>query len=244
MPASPWLIALPSARLRRGPVRAVVDGTALAIFRDGALVRALPDRCPHRGVPLSMGSCRGGRLTCRYHGWTFDGEGRLVHVPAEEHPVAPKPLLAPWAAIERDGYVWVAAEATGSPPALGLRPARQWTSRFEVSQAEALMDLAMGLGLPDEGPGAVTRPDGARLVLEGCRLAWHDAQGLKLVGVLVSETATSCRLEVAERGRGFGRAQWLGEAPSPFAPASLSDDPALRSRYAAWREGAEGVPRG
>ena len=40
-------------------------------------VHALPDRCPHRGVPLSLGKEEfPGTVTCPYHGWTYRLDGR------------------------------------------------------------------------------------------------------------------------------------------------------------------------
>jgi phenylpropionate dioxygenase-like ring-hydroxylating dioxygenase large terminal subunit len=59
----------------------------LAIFRDenGNAV-ALQDRCIHRNYQLSRGQVRGGKLQCGYHGWIFDNQGKLIHIPSEgEH---------------------------------------------------------------------------------------------------------------------------------------------------------------
>ena len=48
----------------------------------------LADVCPHRGAPMHMGWVEsvGGRdcIVCPYHGWAFDTEGTLRHVPAVE----------------------------------------------------------------------------------------------------------------------------------------------------------------
>lgn len=49
-----------------------VAGLRIALFRQGARVYALRDRCPHAGAPLSIGRLRGQELTCAWHGWTFD----------------------------------------------------------------------------------------------------------------------------------------------------------------------------
>lgn len=59
-------------------------GSSIALFRgaDG-VVRALENRCAHRHVRLSIGQVTGCTLTCAYHGWTYDAEGRLVEVPHE-----------------------------------------------------------------------------------------------------------------------------------------------------------------
>ena len=40
------------------------------------------DVCIHRGAALSLGSVQDGRLTCAYHGWQYDYEGRCVRIPA------------------------------------------------------------------------------------------------------------------------------------------------------------------
>jgi hypothetical protein len=72
----------------RVPAGRVVEikfwGQSIALFRgtDGAL-RALENRCAHRHVRLSIGQVTGCTLTCAYHGWSYDSEGRLVEVPHE-----------------------------------------------------------------------------------------------------------------------------------------------------------------
>jgi phenylpropionate dioxygenase-like ring-hydroxylating dioxygenase large terminal subunit len=59
-------------------------GCSVAVFRgaDGSL-RAIENRCAHRHVKLSIGQVTGCTLTCAYHGWTYDADGRLVDVPHE-----------------------------------------------------------------------------------------------------------------------------------------------------------------
>ena len=72
----------------RVPVGRVIEvkfwGRSIAVFRgsDGVL-RALEDRCAHRHVKLSIGEVSDCSLTCAYHGWSYDGDGRLVEVPHE-----------------------------------------------------------------------------------------------------------------------------------------------------------------
>lgn len=44
--------------------------------------RAFVDECPHRKVPLSEGRVEDdGTLLCSYHGWRFEGEGKVVSIP-------------------------------------------------------------------------------------------------------------------------------------------------------------------
>ena len=52
--------------------------------RDGS-VQVLLNRCTHRGAKLvNERSGHAPRLTCCYHGWTFDTDGKLVTVPVAE----------------------------------------------------------------------------------------------------------------------------------------------------------------
>src|SRR5260370_15218391 len=74
-------------------------------------VRAFRNACRHRGMQVASGSSGCARaFVCRYHGWTYNLEGRLRHIPHEEgfpgfdkeaHP------LVPVSATERFGLVFV-----------------------------------------------------------------------------------------------------------------------------------------
>ena len=54
----------------------------LVRFADGTHV-LWDDRCPHRGVPLSLGAVFDQTVRCPYHGWRFDSRGHNVHAPGE-----------------------------------------------------------------------------------------------------------------------------------------------------------------
>jgi phenylpropionate dioxygenase-like ring-hydroxylating dioxygenase large terminal subunit len=94
-------------------------GTPIVVVRgsDGK-VRAFRNACRHRGMQVATGTGCARAFVCRYHGWTYNLEGRLRHIPHEEgfpgfdkeaHP------LVPVAASERFGLVFVTQDA----PALG-----------------------------------------------------------------------------------------------------------------------------
>src|SRR5271166_3623912 len=52
--------------------------------RDG-IVRVLLNRCTHRGPKVVNERCgHAQRLTCCYHGWSFDTDGALLTVPVPE----------------------------------------------------------------------------------------------------------------------------------------------------------------
>ncbi|MFN8020350.1 MAG: aromatic ring-hydroxylating dioxygenase subunit alpha [Acidimicrobiales bacterium] len=98
-------------------------GTGIVLWRtpDGR-VRAAVDRCPHRWAPLSAGCTTDGLLTCPYHGWGFDGDGRAVHVP---QLAVEAELPATWGldvlpVCERYGLVWTSFDPEPSPPMVEL----------------------------------------------------------------------------------------------------------------------------
>ncbi|MGH7353491.1 MAG: Rieske 2Fe-2S domain-containing protein [Candidatus Rokuibacteriota bacterium] len=84
-------------------------GQSIALWRDedGAL-HAVENRCAHRQLKLTLGSVEDCRLTCAYHGWAYDGTGRLAHVPHElfGRPL-PKVTLRTYPVKARYGLVWV-----------------------------------------------------------------------------------------------------------------------------------------
>jgi len=49
-----------------------VNGKQVAVFNVGGTFYALEDRCPHRGAPLSDGTCAGTEVICPWHGARFD----------------------------------------------------------------------------------------------------------------------------------------------------------------------------
>ncbi|WP_432837740.1 Rieske 2Fe-2S domain-containing protein [Dactylosporangium sp. CA-092794] len=59
-------------RIGTKPVPVTLCGERLVLIRDGEEIHALHDRCPHRGVPLSLGRRQyPGTISCPYHGWTY-----------------------------------------------------------------------------------------------------------------------------------------------------------------------------
>lgn len=113
--ANVWTIAGLARDIREKPVQVRVAGERIVLFRgsDGRLA-ALIDRCPHRGVALSLGRVEGGNLVCPFHGWRFDAEGKNCHVPWS--PDAKRDQLGATAIPVREvkGFIWL---YTGFEPA-------------------------------------------------------------------------------------------------------------------------------
>lgn len=109
-----WFVACLSEELPPGGVVGrVILGEPVAVWRgpDGT-VHALQDRCLHRNSPLSSGRVVSGRLQCGYHGWCYDGQGRVAEVPSlgpDQHKIGGR--CAPTVeALEREGFVYVRLE--------------------------------------------------------------------------------------------------------------------------------------
>lgn len=100
------------------PLARVLHGRPLVLFRaaDGSPA-ALPDRCPHRLAPLSLGCVRDGSVECPYHGWRFDAAGHCTRAPGSLDRRSGAPLLQALQSCEAHGLVWVrSADSAGSAP--------------------------------------------------------------------------------------------------------------------------------
>ncbi|MBB2201390.1 aromatic ring-hydroxylating oxygenase subunit alpha [Gluconacetobacter tumulisoli] len=96
------------------PLGAVLLDEPLVVYRAGDDVVIAQDLCPHRGVPLSLGSGDGQTIACAYHGFRFGADGRCVRVPAHPDNAIPKKLnLRTYPVVERYGLVWTCLRPEG-----------------------------------------------------------------------------------------------------------------------------------
>lgn len=58
-----------------------IAGVPVVIVRDGANLRGFHNVCRHRAGPVAVGCARRSTLQCRYHGWTYGLDGRLLRAP-------------------------------------------------------------------------------------------------------------------------------------------------------------------
>jgi phenylpropionate dioxygenase-like ring-hydroxylating dioxygenase large terminal subunit len=108
-----WYPILTAREVKRKPKAVRLCGKDIVIYRDGGKVYALDDRCPHRGVKLSAGSCDyagSGTISCPYHGWTFDGASGQLVAALMEGPGAAierKVTVPTYPVREHAGLIWV-----------------------------------------------------------------------------------------------------------------------------------------
>lgn len=129
--ADQWWPALPSSRLKKKPVATRVLDQSLVLFRDRQRQPvAMSDRCPHRGVELSLGRVSDGTIACRYHGWRYDSHGSCVEIPSlpDDGLIPPAAKVCTFDCVETDGYVWVSLSPTpqSSPLRVEAFTRRRW----------------------------------------------------------------------------------------------------------------------
>jgi len=126
---------LPAKKLKKKPVRVVLNGERFALWRDAnGTPCAVADACPHRNAPLSLGRVRpDGRLACNYHGWNFDGAG----VGACPSQPTLKCRARAFRVVERETYLWLGDETATEklfplPTFEGFTLAAAFPSLFEA----------------------------------------------------------------------------------------------------------------
>ncbi len=117
---------------------ATVGGWAVVGVRDKQeAVHVLRNACRHQNMPVvgtPSGNCESFR--CRFHGWTYDLQGRFLGAPP---PVAPKEArspdlhLASLAADATSGMVFFSLGAPTAPAPLGALPAHGGTLTREIA---------------------------------------------------------------------------------------------------------------
>ncbi|HEY4240418.1 MAG TPA: Rieske 2Fe-2S domain-containing protein [Kofleriaceae bacterium] len=132
---------LAATELGDQPVKVRVAGSAYVLFRDAqGRPAALADACPHRGASLSRGVVTGGRITCPYHGWSFDRDGGGA---CPSQPTL-RCETAPFQVAEKYGHLWLAERGVpaSSIPELGS-PGFQFVGGVSVlfqTSLEILLD--------------------------------------------------------------------------------------------------------
>jgi phenylpropionate dioxygenase-like ring-hydroxylating dioxygenase large terminal subunit len=116
-------VLCPSAAVREAGQFLTVnaDGRSIVVVRDeDGAIRGFLNVCRHRGNAVAEGAGCAKAFVCRYHGWTYQLDGALRHVPHEQgFPGLDRSRhgLTPVAIEERHGIVFLAG--AGGPRARG-----------------------------------------------------------------------------------------------------------------------------
>ncbi len=95
------------------------DDSIVVVRNRAGEIAAFHNACRHRGTPLAegCGAFERGEIRCPYHAWTYDLDGRLVHVPdREEFPDLPGDLALRPVRVECwGGFVFVNMDLDAEP---------------------------------------------------------------------------------------------------------------------------------
>ncbi len=202
-PATPngWYRIASAAGLTVGEVRALhYFGRELVLFRgsDGR-ARLFDAHCPHQGAHLGVGGrLVGDGIRCPFHGWCFDGEGRLAEVPGLAGRL-PAARLHGYPVSENNGMVFAFYDEQGRAPDWAVPVFRDdsgaWTEWHSNSytvrthvqdMAENILDRAHFTNVHDmEPPGGKrfdVRFEGARMIVEQTmRMASGPSKGVEIL---------------------------------------------------------------
>ena len=123
-----------------------VDGTPIALFHHEGEVRAVNNKCPHMGFPLTEGSVEDGVLTCHWHHARFELScGDTFDPWADDVDAYPTTVI--------DGTVYV-----DPTPQRDVPPADHWQSRLDdgLEQNLDLVVAKASVGLLDAGVAPTT----------------------------------------------------------------------------------------
>ncbi len=119
-PRNHWYVIAFSREVGRELTHRECLGDPVVLYRteDGDPV-ALFDRCPHRGMALSMGKLVGDLVQCGYHGLEYDRAGTCIKVPSQEAVPATMcvhryPLIEKWQWL----WIWMGDPAQADPALL------------------------------------------------------------------------------------------------------------------------------
>jgi vanillate O-demethylase monooxygenase subunit len=145
-----WFPIAAATAVNVAPLAVTLLDVALVVYRLGGAIKVAHDRCPHRGVPLSMGCVRGDDLICAYHGLHFGPDGQCRKIPAQP-AVKPTPRFAlrTLPVIERYGLVWTCLVPSDDEPR--IPPFPSWDGPGIQSVLLPHVDIAAAAGRQLEG---------------------------------------------------------------------------------------------
>ena len=119
-----WSPVALARRLRKEPLAVRLAGERVVLFRDArGTPAALLDRCPHRGVQLSLGRLtESGCLECPFHAWQFNARGEACHIPLNPDAKRERLFATPLPVRELGGMLWVYTAAGTRAPAEPVLP--------------------------------------------------------------------------------------------------------------------------
>jgi phenylpropionate dioxygenase-like ring-hydroxylating dioxygenase large terminal subunit len=106
-----WYAILESNEVKKGkPVGFTRMGKKIVAWRDSqGKLSVMSDKCPHRGVALSVANLNGDCIQCPFHGFEFDTSGACTVIPANGRDAEPPKAMhvKTYPTREEHGFVYL-----------------------------------------------------------------------------------------------------------------------------------------
>lgn len=136
-----WFAVATSEEIGPGEVKNVhYFGEDLVVFRGESGEAAVLDAyCVHMGAHLGVGAgapdskepgpgtVTGDCVVCPFHGWQYDGSGKVVEIPYSEGRIPPRARVKGWPTIEKNGLIFAWHHLLDEPPAWDLPDVPEFT---------------------------------------------------------------------------------------------------------------------
>ncbi|MBS0318211.1 MAG: aromatic ring-hydroxylating dioxygenase subunit alpha [Proteobacteria bacterium] len=98
--------------------RKLLDTNVLFYRKADGTPVAMQDRCPHRFLPLSLGTRQGDQVVCKYHALRFDCDGQCTHNPHGKGLIPSAARVRSYPLLEKYGFVWIWMSDRPADPSL------------------------------------------------------------------------------------------------------------------------------
>ncbi|MEI6883848.1 MAG: aromatic ring-hydroxylating dioxygenase subunit alpha [Bacteroidota bacterium] len=111
MISNQWYVIMESSEIRKNQILGLTRfGEKLVAWRDGnGKLGLFRDRCPHRGIQLSLGKIKDQHLQCPFHGFEYDTSGKCTLIPANGKASAVPSYIRANAYVVREAHGFVYA---------------------------------------------------------------------------------------------------------------------------------------
>ncbi len=105
-----WYAVMNSYEVKSKPVGVTRFNEKLVLWReDNGKLNCICDRCCHRGASLELGRINNNHLACPFHGFEYDGSGKVVVIPAmgRKYEVPERYRIESYHVAEKADLIWI-----------------------------------------------------------------------------------------------------------------------------------------
>jgi len=105
-----WYAIMESKEVKNKPIGVTRINEKLVLWRDqNGKINCIFDKCCHRGASLSKGKIKNDHIECPFHGFKYDGTGKVVIIPAngKNAEVPERFKVNSFKVEEKYGFIWL-----------------------------------------------------------------------------------------------------------------------------------------